>query len=166
MMPKIRYVKQRDHSSCGPVAIMNVLKWAGHIFSYQETIGLFQLACEWTPVTGTCHAPFDRALRGLAGRFNLRIRRVHGPRLGEVEKHLRSGGIVVMNYYWRRKKEDNRHFMVLSDVSESGKSFITINDHRKGPARRRDMRPTIKKNVFRFQRTDPHFKAWFISHKE
>lgn len=142
---------------------MNVLKWAGHRFSYQETIDLFQKACQWESPRGTNHARFDRALRGLSSKFGIRVRRVHSPSLGAVENHLRNGGIVIMNYRWRKKNEENRHFMVLSDVSESGKSFISVNDHIKGPARRRDMRSTIKKNVFRFQRTDPHFKAWFIS---
>jgi len=160
----MRYVKQRDKSSCGPVAIMNVLKWAGYKFSYEKTIGLLRDACGWRPAFGTKQADFDRGLRGTVTRFGINVRRVYCPRIGAVEDHLREGGIVIVNYLWRNKKRgEHRHFMILSGVSDSGKMFTLLNDNSKGQAIRRERRASVKKNVFRFQRTDPHFKAWFIS---
>jgi len=143
---------------------MNVLKWAGYSFSYEKTIGLLREACGWRPASGVNHANFDRGLRGTVTVFGINVRRVHYPKLGEVEEHIREGGIVIVNYLLRHKKSgEHRHFMILSDVSSSGKAFTTVNDRIKGPAIRRDSRTCVKKNVFRFQRTDPHFKAWFIS---
>ena len=55
----IRYIKQRDKYSCGPVAIMNVLKWAGAEFSYQGKIKLFQQLCFCKPSNGTSHASLN-----------------------------------------------------------------------------------------------------------
>lgn len=146
---------------------MNALKWAGYRFSYAKTIGPLRKACEWRPAFGTNQAAFDQGLRGIVTGFGINVRRVYYPRISEVEDHLREGGIVIVNYFWRHKKRgEHRHFMVFSAVSESGKLFTLLNDNRKGRAICRERRATVKKNVFRFQRTDPHFKAWFLSIKE
>lgn len=163
-----RYVKQRDKFSCGPVAIMNILKWSGERFSYQETIDLFRKLCECNNPRGTNHPNFDKALRAVTKRLGgFHVRRVHNPKLPEVEKHLREEGVVILNYFWRNEKEGAyRHFTLLTSVSETGKSFLTVNDNWEGPALQRETRASVKKHNFRFQRSDPHFGAWFISFKE
>lgn len=165
----MRYVKQRDHYSCGPVAIMNVLKWVGVRFNYQERIKVLQEACDCVPTRGTRHAAFDRALR-LAAKLvtaDVRIRRVHRPKLSQIEEHLRSGGAVVLNYRWKTdEKGFSRHFMLLTKVYGSGKYFLTVNDRTDGPAARGIHRATLKKFNLRFQRPDTHYKAWFVSVKD
>jgi hypothetical protein len=81
-----------------------------------------------------------------------------------MEEHLRSGGIVVLNYRWvADEKGFSRHFMLLTKISTLGKSFLTVNDFKNGPAIRRITRKTLKKFNLRFQRPDPHYKAWFVS---
>jgi len=163
----MRYVKQRDKYSCGPVAIMNVLKWAGYAFNYEDSLPVLQKLCKCISVTGTKHANFDRALRLVTSRFKVfKVRRVHRPKLWQIEEHLREGGLVILNYYWRKDEEGHRHFMLLDGVSDSGKSFSTINDFSKGPAYRRMTRRKFKRWNLRFQKHDPHYKAWFISLKD
>ncbi len=56
--------------------------------------------------------------------------------------------------------------MLLTEVSKTGKSFLTVNNYRKGPALHRSMRSFVKSGLLRFQRTDPHYKAWFVSIKD
>lgn len=165
-MARVRYVKQRDHYSCGPVAIMNVLKWVGVRFNYRDRIKAFQEACSCIPTRGTNHSSFDRALRQIVGLLpvDVRVRRVHRPKLSQMEEHLRSGGIVVLNYRWEAEEEGfSRHFMLLTKVYGSGKYFLTVNDRRRGPAAQAIHRSTLKKFNLRFQRPDPHYKAWFVS---
>ncbi len=168
-MSQVRYVKQRDHYSCGPVAIMNVLKWVGVRFNYQERIKVLQEACDCVPTRGTRHAAFDRALRHVVGLLpvDVRVRRVHRPKLSQIEEHLLSGGIVVLNYRWKTDEEGfSRHFVLLTKVSGNGKYFLTANDSTGGPAARVINRATLKKFNLRFQRPDPHYKAWFVSVKD
>ena len=162
-----RYVKQRNKYSCGPAAIMNVLKWAGVEFSYREKIGVLQEVCGCRPGRGTSHRNLDQALRWAVWEVEgkLRIRRVRRPKLCQIEKHLKMGGVVVLNYAWERDGEENRHYALLIKVSPSGKSFWTVNDWRTGPALRWESREYIKDVNLRFQRTDPQCKAWFISFK-
>lgn len=162
-----RYVKQRDKYSCGPAAIMNVLKWAGVKFSYREKIEVLQEVCGCKPGRGTMHQNFDQALRWAVWEVEdaLRIRRVRRPKLCQIEKHLKMGGAVVLNYAWERDGEGSRHYALLIKVSPSGKSFWTVNDYSTGPALRGQPREAMKTDILRFQRTDPFCKAWFISFK-
>ncbi len=161
-----RYLKQRDGYSCGPVAIMNVVKWAGLTFSYKNEIKFFQSICGCRPVFGTNHSNFEKALYTIAREVEgLKVKRVYKPKLWQIEDHLGAGGIIILNYYWKRAGTHARHFMILNRVSNSGKSFLTINDYRAGPAARWTSRETFKRVNLRFQRTDSLFKAWFISRK-
>lgn len=168
-MAQVRYVKQRDHYSCGPVAIMNILKWVGVKFNYRDRIEVLQEACKCSPPRGTKHAAFDKALRLVAELLpvDICVRRVHRPKLCQIEEHLRSGGAVVLNYRWEADEEGfSRHFMLLTKVYGDGKYFLTVNDNRQGPAVRAIHRQTFKKVNLRFQRTDRHYKAWFVSLNE
>ena len=124
--------------------------------------------CECTEPNGTNHAAFDRALRITAEVLpvNLKVRRVYKPKLGQIEEHLKAGGILVLNYRWRRKDEGARHFMLVTKISDTGKSFLVVNDHRSGRAARRITRKTFKNWNLRYQRTDRSYKAWFISVEE
>jgi hypothetical protein len=147
---------------------MNVLKWAGVEFSYREAIKEFRRLCWCEAPDGCTHAPFDHALRIITGEFEPQIivRRVHRPMLWQIEEHLRAEGAVVLNYYWRVKERSHRHWILMTDVSDSGETFQTVNDFRDGPALRRRTREKFKKQHLRFQRPDTHYKAWFISLKE
>lgn len=167
----IRYTKQRDKFSCGPVAIMNAVKWTGSECTYAKRIGLFRDLCLCRPVSrepdrlgGTSHANFDQALRRTAeahGGFD--VLRVYRPKLPRIEEHLRSGGIIIMNYYWEVKGKVGRHFCILESISDSGKTFRTVNDVKAGPAIMAIRRRTFVKGNLRFQRSDPHYKAWFLT---
>ncbi len=160
----IRYTKQRDKFSCGPVAIMNAVKWTGSECTYAKRIGLFQDLCLCKLSGGTWHRNFDQALRRIAeahGGFD--VLRVHRPKLSRIEEHLRGGGIIILNYLWRRKSGASRHFSILENVSDSGKTFRVINDFKAGPARQTIRRRTFVKYNLRFQRSDPHYKAWFLT---
>ncbi len=160
-----RYIKQRDKYRCGPVAILNSLKWAGVAASYSEhTDCLTELAVCGPPPRGTCHGTFDRALR-VAGKGFYSVRRVFRPYLGEIEDHLRGGGAIVHSYAWKIDKEDRwgRHFQLLVGISPSGKSLYTVNRAPERSALHRILRKTFKRDDLRFQRVDPCYKAWFLT---
>lgn len=164
----LRYVKQRETYSCGPVAIMNVCKWAGEQFAYQEAFKPLRRLCACSTKKGTKHAAFDKALRTMAKRVGgLRVRRVHRPKLGQMEKHLRLGGAVVLNFRWKTEVEDYRHFSLLTEIADWDLNFFRIvNNYQSGPAAIWISRSQFKKHNLRFQRTDPHYKAWFVSRRD
>ena len=159
-----RYTKQRDDFRCGPVSILNALKWAGVDISHAASIAYLSELCDCTESLGTAHKDFDRAIRK-AGKGILRVRLVRHPSLGEIEEHLREGGALVLNYRWRREKKGTaaRHFSLLTDISPSGRSFYIANGRHDRKALQRMNRERFKKWELRFQRTDPNYKAWFLT---
>ena len=164
-----RYVKQRDAYSCGPVAIMNVLKWAGQQFAYQDKIARIQWWCKNKKKRGTNHLNFDRALRHFGKHLN--IKRVYYPKLHEIEAHLNQGGIVVLTCITDKTKirgisYTSRHFVLIDHVSKTGKTFFLINSYSNTKARVACLRTTLKKLQLRYQRVDSHYKAWFINKRK
>ena len=183
-MSQVRYIRQKDQYSCGPIAIMNILKWSGVEFSYREAIKFFQKICNCRASHGgTTHSSFDWALRRVGEHLEggLHIRRVYRPALWQIEEHLKAGGVIALNYHWRKdtagkkvkkvkkvKKGDleGRHFILLVGVSEEGQSFLTVNEYHFGPALVPVSRKFVRQDLLRFQRTDSHGKAWFVSLKD
>ncbi len=166
-MTEPRYIKQRDKYRCGPVAIMNILKWSGETDSHNYLRDWATYICGCEPPHGTAHKEFEKGLRQASKCYgrSFTVRKVMHPTLAEIEKHLRSGGAVVMNYYWERGKKNARHYSVLVDVSDSGRSFRVINGRRRGRAAKWISREDFKKWERRFQRTDKNHKAWFVTLK-
>ena len=162
-----RYAHQRNKFSCGPVAILNSLKWAGCRAAYREVIPSLCQLCECVRPKGTYHDPFDRALRAVAKPAGMHVRRVFHPKLAEVENHLEEGGAVILNYVYRpRIGRDWRHFILMVDIGQGGKHFLLVNDHKTGPPAQWVTRRELKRINFRFQRTDRSFKGWFLSIEE
>ncbi len=164
----IRFVKQRDQYRCGPIAILNALKWAGARVSSSDYLDyLTELSVCGPSPRGTWHKTFDRALR-VAGEDFYSTRRIYYPTLGEIESHLQDGGAIVLNYYWRIDKEkvSSRHFQFLVGISPSGDAFYSVNRGGKQPTLQRLTRETFKKDDLRFQRVDENYKAWFLTKEE
>ena len=159
-----RYIKQRDKFRCGPVVILNALKWAGVDVSYDESIDHLSNLCRCRRPRGTNHKNFDRAIRE-AGKGIFRTQLVRHPTIGKIEEHLQDGGALAFNYHWRREEENesSRHFSLVEGISPSGRTFYIANRSHAGRTLQSIHRERFKKWDLRFQRTDPHYKAWFLT---
>lgn len=157
-----RFTKQRDRYSCGPVAILNALRWSGTDAPYEDLIDILQKVCNCEPGRGTNHTDFDAALR-FFGTDLFRVRRVHRPCLSTIEEHLQADGAVILNYRWFGNGRHFRHFALACGVSPDGRDFYVVNDSRHGPALQGLRRKDFVKETLRYQRVDPHFKGWFLT---
>ena len=92
-MAKVKWVRQRDSYSCGPVSVINVLKWKQYPITYASLPALRKL-CKCHPATGTDKEDLEAALRVLGIRF----KRTMGPTMKEIDQHLSKGGVVLINY--------------------------------------------------------------------
>lgn len=163
-MSQARYVKQRDKYSCGPVALMNILKWGGSLLSYDDQRDPLTTLCKCTSDDGTKWGKFDQALRKVSKRHKgFTVEKVRRPTLTEIEEHLRAGGALVLNYHWQYRGKEDRHYSIVVGVSDSGRSFRVVNGRKRGRAAKWIRREKFKNWEQRFQRTDPHHQAWFIS---
>lgn len=111
-----RYCKQRDQYRCGPIAILNALKWAGKKVTYKKHIERLTRECKCKAPKGTWWFDITRVLRKYG--FSIYKRRVLSAK--EIKKHLSNGGAIIVNAYWDRKK-NQRHFFLL--LSNEGKDW-------------------------------------------
>ncbi len=159
----MRYIKQRDKYRCGPVALMNILKWSGRGLAYDDSRDPLTALCKCEPEGGTKWGKFDQGLRKLAQRHQgLKVEKVIRPRLSEIEEHLRGGGALVLNYHWEYQGKEDRHYSLVVGISDSGRSFRVVNGRKRGRAAKWIRREKFKNWEQRFQRTDRNHQAWFI----
>jgi len=160
-----RYTKQRDTFRCGPIAILNSIKWTGIEAPYSQFVPIISRLSRCEPPEGTSHGFFDQALRIVGQKCPkpFQVRRINQPYLFQIEDHLRADGAVILNYYWRQEYLDARHFLLITGLSPSGQTLYTVNGHREGRALRAVRRQTFVNHHLRFQRVDESFKAWFLT---
>ena len=130
----MRYVAQSDDFSCGPVAILNALKWVGSDATIKNYLPFLQFGCRTIDLedptnwddNGTSNQDFDRILR-YVGKGKFKIRRTHRPTVPMIRRHLMAGGSVALGYFWRDGTSFGEHFCFLSKMENN--QFVTANDH-------------------------------------
>src|SRR3989344_6696712 len=127
-----RYAKQpRGSSVCGPIAILNALKWAGaratlraHLKEIVEEAGCNQ------ETEGTLLTAFESALRHF-GKEQFRVRTVFPwPGIETLEAFLRnSEHAVITGFRWRDKEPltSGEHYAFITGVSKTGRTFFSVN---------------------------------------
>jgi len=121
-----RYLKQRDQSSCGPVAVINALKWAGLRVTEKTHKKKIQQLTQ-------CN-PYGRGFRGshpydvnhaLSCYNSIKIQRVRKDvwtTLSEINEHLDKGGSILMRYFLA----NNGHYTLC--VGRTPKTYRFVND--------------------------------------
>jgi len=164
----MRYLRQRDQFTCGPVAIMNAIRWAGGEARYEDKFDDYVERCRCVPPWGTKHGAFDRVLREEGGGL-YEVRRVYRPTIPQMTQHLLNGGAVILNYRSGEKHKDRRkekrHFYLLIEASPFGLIFGTVNRNRNTPAFSEVAIMSLEEDC-RNRQSDPSFKAWFLTREE
>jgi len=158
-----RYVRQRDFTSCGPVALINILKWLGCDITYNGYIDIARLLCKHEPGVdgGTEDKDMGRALKKLKIKFFKR----KNPSLAQLDRHLDKGGIVLLDYCVPYSSKAGKihfekgegHFILC--IHRSPKTYTVVNDGTKRTVGRRS-RQTMQ--IMLEWDDDDHY-GWFIS---
>lgn len=89
-----RYVRQRDNYSCGPVAMLNAMKWAGATWLRYVDLPSFRSLCRTDRRRGTSFTGMVRAARHMpvlgARRAKPKVK------LADIDAHLGHGGAVIL----------------------------------------------------------------------
>jgi hypothetical protein len=117
----IRYVKQRNMHTCGPIVIINVMKFLGISASLGDVKRIKKL-CKTNTQYGTLVADFDRAIRLLVAE-NATVRHIKRRKLSTVKKSLKRGLAVAILYV----TPTGGHFAMLTE-----KDRFTINEINSG----------------------------------
>lgn len=129
-----RYVLQSDRYSCGPIAILNALKWAGQKINKFELLPFLQFACrtidleypEDFDLNGTHDSDFERVLR-YTGKGMFFIKRPKILTVKQLKLHLKRGGALAFSYYWKDGADGGEHWAFMPEYKNS--SFMIVNDH-------------------------------------
>ena len=164
----MRYVRQRNQFTCGPVAVLNAVRWAGGRARFEDKFDDYVERCRCVPPWGTKHGAFDRVLR-VEGDGLYKVRRVYRPTIAQITSHLLNGGAVILNYRTGKKHKDprkeRRHFYMLTASSPFGMIFEAVNRNENTPALSEISIWDLEKD-FKHRRSDRAFKAWFLTREE
>jgi len=120
-----RWIRQRNSSGCGPVAILNLLKWLGEPVTYAEGYPHFSKKMK-TSRYGTELRDFVRVLYKIE---NIKISPRTVPNIGVIDDALEHGRAVIMkSAYFNGDALEGHYFLV---TEKTDKSFFCVNvNHR------------------------------------
>ena len=106
----MRYITRQPHNmSCGPVAVINALKWLGYSATYRDHINSF----EWSYKNGIRHSKITKSLREYGVKFKIK----ENPTVSNIEKALDNGRSVMLSWCWysnsNGKKKSGRHCVFI-----------------------------------------------------
>ena len=162
----VRYTRQHDEYTCGPIAILNALKWAGKNVSLKNLKYLKRITkcqCDSDP---QCSGMADKDMNLGLKRVGKGIFRTNRIRAGikDIEKHLKNRGAVLANLegIFDRKNIITGHYVLVVGVSNSGKTFKVVNFTYGETIEsiRRNTLTKYRRSRFRFAR--PLLRAWFL----
>ncbi len=141
-----RYVRQRDQFRCGPIAILNALKWAGSDAT-AELLPRLSRETKCDPhYPGTWKTDLAMTLRK-RGKKYFSVRQDGHPSMKKIEKCLRRGESVLICFLCPGSRakygEWGGHYSLIVGVSDSGSSFMAVNrvtGEKPGFLRRRSLR--------------------------
>lgn len=121
-MPRIRFFKQREETTCGPILFMNLLRWAGQKVSIRE-LPHIKWACGWTKERGTPGFHFLSLLD--QSRAFCQIKCIYQPTIERIDQALQPGQAVVVRSRYVLKGKKIGHVFLVTDRTE--KSFFCVN---------------------------------------
>lgn len=113
----MRFCRQTNLYTCGPIALLNALKWGGADATYRRHMRHLKRECK-TDADGTHDFFFDRALRNNGKKFFSVIR----PRqfnLQTIREHIKNGGSIIVAHIELKPPYD-WHYSFWCGVNEMG----------------------------------------------
>lgn len=122
----MRYCKQKDMYSCGPVAILNALKWGGANATYRKHIRFLTQECKTTS-DGTEDKDFDRTLR-TNGRNWFSVAKPKYFDIYTITDHLHSGGAVIIAHLELNPPHDWHYSLWIGANNTGGETlYLGVN---------------------------------------
>lgn len=119
----MRYVGQHDTYSCGPIAVLNALKWSGMQVTRKSHMKRVNRLCN-AGIAGVLDRDITKALSNYR-RLKFRVRRYVIMR--QLDAHLRRGGSAIIAYEFRLGKDDEfGHYIFVPGKRDE--DFVVVND--------------------------------------
>jgi hypothetical protein len=152
-----RYLKQKDNHSCGPIALMNVARWAGSKIKYKDLPAVQDLCdCDPKSKRGTTAVNLHYILNTIP---NIKSNYSYIPYINikSVNNWIDDKNIILLRYDICYKHNWHGHFTVITGRNSS--AYLLQND----------CPSTMGRDRLRYHLTPNHnmrrTEAWFISRK-
>lgn len=158
-----RYVGQRDGISCGPLAILNILKWAGYAITSNYLKNLRKY-CK-TDKDGTDTKYISKVLNRYS---KLEYKCIPFVKINDLHKHLENEGSAIIEVSWFNEdiNDSAGHFYVIIGVIEiDNKTFYKVINWKKGFTQNFAERKVIIKEFRKCMKSEENPKAWLIKRK-
>ena len=124
----IRYVRQRQRSTCGPIAVLNALKWLGRPVTEKKDLPRLKKWCYWrrrqmiggVKVGGTRNKGIENCL----GRYKkVSFGYIYRPSKNTIDHILSKGNAFIMMY---KKKDGGWHYIFCYGKTKKG-NYAVVN---------------------------------------
>ena len=124
----MRYLSQHDQYSCGPVALMNILRWIGLDIHYRNEIEWFQeiTHCREDGILmGTTFGDMTRALKKFKNLLTYHY--LKHPKMLDLILNLALGRVVILSYRIQPKckRAIPGHYIVI--IEKKGEKYLCLN---------------------------------------
>lgn len=134
-----RYAKQREATTCGPMAVLNAAKWAGLPVTVKKDINKCKELCKWNQYEGAGPWSIEKALKAMVIFEVKEI--IDTPKLREIDREVDKGRAVVIKYC----HGCGGHYMLC--IGRTKRYYKMVNSKLEGPALRRMERKTLSKHL-------------------
>ena len=111
----MRYVNKQQHkASCGPVAVINALKWLGCSVNYRDSLDIFKVLGYHENGGGTWKSGVINMLRFFKIRFEFKDR----IKVRDIEKAIDDGYSVVLSYRWYENNKYGNHLVFIDKYTD------------------------------------------------
>lgn len=118
----MRFVKQRNGYTCGPIALLNLGKALGLPWTYKSHFKQLVEACQ-TDKDGTIRSLLQRVMHQLFSDY--RIVKVCRPTLATIEELVKDN-VILVSSAWKDKGMIRKHAFVVDAVTEKSLKAINI----------------------------------------
>jgi hypothetical protein len=157
ILHKRRWIKQRDQHSCVPIAILNILKWAGYPATYRKDCEYWRRKVKHTTDDGAHIRDYGLVLSMIP---EIRAKKVSRPSVDEIDTVLSEGNVVLLRSAWRFNGDLHRHLLLI--VGRTDKSWFLTNTFRGHAWFPKPVAAALYMEQHR-SRSGVYPTAWFIS---
>lgn len=145
----MRYLKQRNKYACGPVAIMNALKWANINVSYKKHFNKIKKLTDCIN-DGSYYDGIVKAIKNYSKVFNFVEN--HFIEICDIDGYIKNGASIILEYYYKDSESSDGysgHYVFIP--GKWGKYYLLVNNYQEGEAlqicSRRELKNMIKSKI-------------------
>lgn len=142
----MRYVKQKDKYACGPIAVLNALKWAGASAPYKKTFKRLKKLTDCT-IGGSDYDGIVKAIKHYPKVFDFIEN--HFIEMSDIDYYIKEGASIILEYYYKDLEVSDGyvgHFVFIAGKWDN--YYLVVNNYVDGEAlqicSRRELRNMIK----------------------